>query len=106
MMCIVSGLSPHHRRRLLSGRMHFQVLSMKSSSASDPSKPPLTSKISRRTRARDLIYSLVQEEQCFTRESGAQSLANACGINVLYEDCYEPQPVVGRAVCCAYIYSL
>jgi hypothetical protein len=48
--------------------------------------------------ARDLILSLVEEEQCFTTETGARSFGDACSINIVYEDCYEPQPIVGKTV--------
>lgn len=46
--------------------------------------------------ARELIKSLVQEESCFTTESGARAFGNKCAVNVVYEDCYEPQPIVGK----------
>jgi hypothetical protein len=48
--------------------------------------------------ARDLILSLVEEEQCFTTETGARSFGDVCSINIVYEDCYEPQPIVGKTV--------
>lgn len=53
--------------------------------------------------ARDLILSLVEEEQCFTTETGARSFGDACSINVVYEDCYEPQPIVGKTVSYLYV---
>jgi hypothetical protein len=46
--------------------------------------------------ARDLILSLVEEEECFTTETGARSFGDACSINIVYEDCFEPQPIVGK----------
>lgn len=46
--------------------------------------------------ARELIKSLVEEEGCFTSESGARAFGNACAFDVVYEDCYEPQPFVGK----------
>lgn len=52
--------------------------------------------VSKRKAARDLVQSLVEEDDCFTTESGAQAFADACATNVLYEDCYEAQPFVGR----------
>jgi len=55
-----------------------------------------TSARSKRTAARDLIRSLVEESECYTTETGAQEFANACATNVVYEDCFEPQPFVGR----------
>ena len=110
-MCSVSGFSPAIRimsnpvdyHHLLQGHSSYIVssLSMASTSTSDSFKSPQSKSQGgpRRTRARDLVYSLIQEENCFTTESGAQAFANACAINVLYEDCYEPQPFVGRMVC-------
>ena len=50
------------------------------------------------TRARDLILSLVEEQQCFISESGARAFGEVCAANIVYEDCYEPQPVVGKTV--------
>lgn len=43
-----------------------------------------------------LIKSLVEDEECFTSEMGAQTFIDACATNILFEDCYEPQPFVGR----------
>jgi len=51
----------------------------------------------RSTLARDLIRSLCEEEQCFTTETGARAFGEVCALNVVYEDRFEPQPVVGRA---------
>jgi len=50
----------------------------------------------RTTAARDLVRSLVDEEQCFTTEAGARAWGEACAANIVYEDRFEPQPVVGR----------
>ena len=46
--------------------------------------------------ARDLIKTLVEEEECFTTEEGARAFGDACSTNVVYEDCFEPQPFVGK----------
>lgn len=53
---------------------------------------------SRVCRARDLIQTLVEEEQCFTTEAGAKAFGNSCASDIIYEDCYEPQPIVGKTV--------
>jgi len=58
------------------------------------SSSPTTS--SGRRAARDLIRNLVDNQEYFTTEKGAKAFADACATNVLYEDCYEPQPFVGR----------
>ena len=53
---------------------------------------------SRVCRARELIKSLVEEDKCFSTESGAMAFGEVCAINIVYEDCFEPQPVVGKLV--------
>ncbi|KAL3926016.1 MAG: hypothetical protein SGILL_000015 [Bacillariaceae sp.] len=50
----------------------------------------------RSCKARDLVSSLVKEEKCFATESGAKALGNACALDVVYEDCSEPKPFIGR----------
>lgn len=98
---VIASHQCHHRINGRSPFVSLSPLSMNSDSSSDSFKSRSTSNKeipARRTRARDLIHSLVQEEQCFTTESGAVAFVNACAINVLYEDCYEPQPLVGRTV--------
>lgn len=53
---------------------------------------------SRTCRARDLVKSLVEEEECFTTESGAYAFGEVCAPDIVYEDRFEPQPILGRAV--------
>jgi hypothetical protein len=53
---------------------------------------------SRFCKARELIKSLVEEEKCFSTEAGAQEFGEVCAINIVYEDCSEPQPIVGKTV--------
>lgn len=43
------------------------------------------------------MRSLVDDERCFSTEHGARAFADACAVDVVYEDRFEPQPVVGRA---------
>ena len=62
---------------------------------SDPS-------ISRECRARDLIVSLVEDEECYSSEAGALQFGEFCALNVVYEDRFEPQPIVGRDVSCRF----
>lgn len=52
--------------------------------------------VSSKQGASNLINSLVVDEKCFATIEGAQTFADSCAINVVYEDCYEPQPFVGR----------
>jgi hypothetical protein len=53
---------------------------------------------SRFCKARELVKSLVEEDKCFSTEEGAICFGDVCASNVVYEDCYEPQPFVGRTV--------
>lgn len=46
--------------------------------------------------AKELMTELIVEEKCFTTESGARKLADCLAPDVLYEDCFEPQPIVGK----------
>eukprot|EP00979_Chaetoceros_neogracilis_P007015 scaffold1459_cov183-Chaetoceros_neogracile.AAC.9 len=52
--------------------------------------------VSSKQAASTLIQSLVINEKCFTSTAGAQLFADSCASNVIYEDCYHPQPFVGR----------
>lgn len=47
--------------------------------------------------AQSIMLSLINDEKCFTTTAGAQKFADSCAIDVVYEDCYEPQPLVGRS---------
>jgi len=38
----------------------------------------------------------VEESNCFATESGARSFGNVCALDVVYEDCFEPQPILGK----------
>ena len=60
------------------------------------SPPQQPSSSSRFCKARELITSLVEEEQCFSTEAGAREFGDVCALNIVYEDCFEPQPMVGR----------
>ena len=53
---------------------------------------------SRFCKAKELVKELLEEERCFATDSGALAFGEACAVNVVYEDCFEPQPFVGRAV--------
>ena len=47
--------------------------------------------------AQSLILSLINDEQCYSTVEGAQKFAESCAVDIVYEDTYEPQPIVGRA---------
>jgi len=75
-------------------RNRAKVFLLQETKGSIPSPSP--SIVGERRAARDLIRTLVEEEKCYTTEAGAQAFADACATNVVYEDCYESQPFVGR----------
>ena len=47
-------------------------------------------------KARDLIVSLVEEQKCFSSESGSLAFGENCSADCTFEDCYEPEPFVGK----------
>ena len=51
---------------------------------------------SRLCRAQGLMTSLIEDSQCYATTAGAQLFGDACAVNVIYDDCYEPQPIVGK----------
>jgi hypothetical protein len=49
-------------------------------------------------RARDLVRSLVEEEECYTRAgAGTAAFVDACATNVVIEDRFFPQPFNGKS---------
>lgn len=57
------------------------------------------SAVSRQTRrARDLLQSLIVDQRCFSTDAGARAFADVCAFNVVYEDRFETQPIVGKLV--------
>ena len=42
------------------------------------------------------ITSLMEESKCFSTEAGAKAFGDVCAADIVYEDCYEPLPIVGR----------
>lgn len=55
--------------------------------------------------AQSLMLSLINEEKCFSTVDGAERFAASCAVDVLYEDCYEPQPLVGKAAVAEHLRS-
>jgi len=55
--------------------------------------------------AQSLLLSLINDEKCFSTVDGAQKFADSCAVDVVYEDCYEPQPIVGRAAVAGHLRS-
>lgn len=54
-------------------------------------------------RAQELIKTLVIDEKCFSTEQGAIAFGEACSFNVVYEDCFQPQPIVGKTPVTRYM---
>lgn len=54
-------------------------------------------------RAQELVKTLVVDEQCFSTEQGALAFADACSFNVVYEDCFQPQPITGKTPVTQYL---
>ena len=46
--------------------------------------------------AQELLRELVVDDKCYTTVSGAEKFLNCCATDVLYEDTFEPQPIVGK----------
>lgn len=44
------------------------------------------------------MKNLIQDKKCFATEVGALSFGEACADDVVYNDCYEPSPFVGKEV--------
>ena len=55
--------------------------------------------------AQSLVLSLINEEQCYNTVEGAQTFAESCTVDIVYEDCFEPQPIVGRAAVAEHLKS-
>lgn len=47
--------------------------------------------------AQSIMLSLINDEKCFSTTAGASKFAESCAVDVVFEDCYEPQPIVGRS---------
>jgi len=54
-------------------------------------------------KARELVLELVNDKKCFTTEAGARAFGEACGPDVVYEDRFEPQPMIGKAEVVAHM---
>jgi hypothetical protein len=77
--------------------------SSSSSSPLDKFSKTTTSTTGGLRRARDLVLSLVQDEKCYTTESGAAAFAQVCAANVIIEDCFFPQPFNGKTEATQYM---
>jgi len=50
----------------------------------------------RKTAAKDLMQSLVEQENCFTTKEGAKSFVESCSDDVIYEDTFVGAPLEGK----------
>lgn len=75
----------------------FQVVNGFSVSSLGLHRPSSKRSVSTRI-AQDLVISLVEEEKCFSTNAGAKAFGDACAFNIVYEDCFEAQPIVGKTV--------
>lgn len=55
--------------------------------------------------AKNLITSLVGDKRCFSTESGAMAFRDICSADCIFEDCYEPEPFVGKEAVCDHVLS-
>lgn len=58
-----------------------------------------TQDVDRVCEARDLVRSLIEDKGCFSSEFGAMAFGDSCSADCIYEDCFEPEPFVGKKVC-------
>lgn len=49
-------------------------------------------------RAQSLVQSLVTGANCYSTAAGAREFASECALDVVYEDRFMPQPIVGVEV--------
>lgn len=83
--------TPAGRKATLSLKADGQVGSIENLFGAKPT-------VYRLCEARELVKALIEEEKCFSSEAGAQAFGEACAVNVVYEDSFEPQPFVGKMV--------
>ena len=57
----------------------------------------------RSCKAQELVTSLVDDDKCYSTESGAMTFGEACATDVIYEDCYEAKPFLGKEVCYSFL---
>ncbi len=53
---------------------------------------------SRSCKARDLVTNLIEDERCFATDAGALAFGQVCASDVVYDDCFESKPFVGKTV--------
>lgn len=57
-----------------------------------------SSDVARVCEAKNLVTSLVEDKRCFSTEAGAKAFREICSADCVFEDCYEPEPFVGKEV--------
>jgi hypothetical protein len=73
---------------------------------SSPIINPPTNVVKKETKARDLVTKLITEDKCFSNDTGAKAFGETCAVDVLYEDCFESKPFVGKEVCINIFFSV
>uniref|UniRef100_A0A7S3DWL9 SnoaL-like domain-containing protein n=1 Tax=Entomoneis paludosa TaxID=265537 RepID=A0A7S3DWL9_9STRA len=68
----------------------------------EPARAPQSSN-TKVKRARELIRCLIEEDKCYTTESGAKQFADVCASNVVIADCFFPQPFNGKSEALTYM---
>lgn len=61
------------------------------------------SSVSSLRRARDLVKYIVEEEECYSKETNVPKFVDACAPNVIIEDRFYPQPFNGKVGAEEYI---
>ena len=63
-----------------------------------PSFMVTSADVGRVCEAKNLVTSLVEDKRCFSTEGGAKAFKDICSSDCVFEDCYEPEPFVGKEV--------
>lgn len=102
-------ITPKH---IYTSKQPIIATSIKASSTTTGNATPLdsilslfdnVSKNNKYALAQSIMLSLINDEKCFSTTAGAQKFAESCAVDIVYEDCYEPQPIVGRAAVSEYL---
>lgn len=70
-----------------------------------PSFMVTSADVGRVCEAKNLVTSLVEDKRCFSTEAGAKAFKDICSSDCVFEDCYEPEPFVGKEAVSDHILS-
>jgi hypothetical protein len=51
------------------------------------------------------MRSLIEENKCYATAQGARALVDVCNVRVVYEDRFEPQPIIGKQALLQHLVS-